>query len=181
MSVKAFGNKSGFGIVEVLISAAVLGFLYLALLNLQLGNRQSLLRIRGRDGAVEVAQQALDSMQRGGVASLLYLESLGLSDECGSTITDLSNKGANIPVADSNEVLFCGPTVERYWARGVNGDSSSIEYKTIYLTKPDSMYVSEQRSALESTRHVYARNVSVFVYWPFKSSIQSISISGVVR
>ena len=38
--------KRGFGIVEVLIAAAVLGFLYTALLNLQSGNRDALLRIR---------------------------------------------------------------------------------------------------------------------------------------
>ena len=65
-----FGNLSGFGIVEVLISAAVLGFLYLALLHMQVGNRESLLRIRGRDGAVEVAQNIIDSLKTVGVASI---------------------------------------------------------------------------------------------------------------
>lgn len=63
-------KKAGFGIVEILISAAVLGFLYLALLNLQVGNRDSLIRIRGRDGAVEVAQNIIDSLKTVGVASL---------------------------------------------------------------------------------------------------------------
>ena len=53
--------KRGFGIVEVLVAAAVLGFLYVAVLNLQSGNRESLLRIRGRDGATEVAQNIIDS------------------------------------------------------------------------------------------------------------------------
>lgn len=65
-----FGNQSGFGIVEVLISAVVLGFLYLALLHMQVGNRESLLRIRGRDGAVEVAQNIIDSLKTVGVASI---------------------------------------------------------------------------------------------------------------
>lgn len=65
-----FGNRSGFGIVEVLISAVVLGFLYLALLHMQVGNRESLLRIRGRDGAVEVAQNIIDSLKTVGVASI---------------------------------------------------------------------------------------------------------------
>lgn len=63
-------RKSGFGIVEILISAAVLGFLYLALLNMQVGNRDSLIRIRGRDGAVEVAQNIIDSLKTLGVASV---------------------------------------------------------------------------------------------------------------
>ena len=62
--------KRGFGIVEVLIAAAVLGFLYTALLNLQSGNRDALLRIRGRDGATEVAQSLIDSLGALGVASL---------------------------------------------------------------------------------------------------------------
>ena len=39
-------GKRGFGIVEVLIAAAVLGFLYMAVMNLQGGNRDALLRIR---------------------------------------------------------------------------------------------------------------------------------------
>lgn len=63
-------RKAGFGIVEILISAAVLGFLYLALLNMQVGNRDSLIRIRGRDGAVEVAQNIIDSLKTVGVASV---------------------------------------------------------------------------------------------------------------
>ena len=67
---KIFGNLSGFGIVEVLISAVVLGFLYLALLHMQVGNCESLLRIRGRDGAVEVAQNIIDSLKTVGVASI---------------------------------------------------------------------------------------------------------------
>lgn len=67
---KLFGSMSGFGIVEVLISAAVLGFLYLALLHMQVGNREALLRIRGRDGAVEVAQNIIDSLKTVGVSSI---------------------------------------------------------------------------------------------------------------
>lgn len=63
-------GKSGFGIVEVLIAAVVLGFLYLALLHMQVGNREALLRVRGRDGAVEVAQYIIDSLKTVGVASV---------------------------------------------------------------------------------------------------------------
>lgn len=70
MGEKRKKGKAGFGIVEVLISAAVLGFLYLALLNMQVGNRDSLIRIRGRDGAVEVAQNIIDSLKTVGVASV---------------------------------------------------------------------------------------------------------------
>ena len=75
---KLFGNLSGFGIVEVLISAAVLGFLYLALLHMQVGNREALLRIRGRDGAVEVAQNIIDSLKTVGVASIEDIDNLDI-------------------------------------------------------------------------------------------------------
>ena len=51
---KLLKNKKGFGIVEILVAAAVLGFMYMAVLNLQGGNHDALLRIRGRDGAIEV-------------------------------------------------------------------------------------------------------------------------------
>ena len=62
--------KKGFGIIEVLIAIAVLGFLYVALNHLQTGNRDTLLRIRGRDGAIEVAQQVVDSLSSLGISSL---------------------------------------------------------------------------------------------------------------
>lgn len=71
-------GKSGFGIVEVLIAAAVLGFLYLALLHMQVGNREALLRIRSRDGAVEVAQNIIDSLKTVGVASVHAFEKEGI-------------------------------------------------------------------------------------------------------
>ena len=67
---KVLKNKKGFGITEVLISAFVLGLLYMAVLHMQTGNREALLRIRGRDGAIEVAQQVLDSLNRIGIASI---------------------------------------------------------------------------------------------------------------
>ena len=63
-------GKRGFGIAEVLIAAAVLGFLYMAVMNLQSGNRDALLRIRGRDGATEVAQQIIDTLSARGIAEL---------------------------------------------------------------------------------------------------------------
>ena len=155
---KALKRRKGFGIVEVLVSAAVLGFLYLALMNLQLGNRQTLLRIRGRDAAVEVAQQVLDSLQANGVNAL--------------------------PAADDgNPVIVDGLDYERTWERGtgIPGDKSRIVYKTKIKVMPDSAYVVKNKTGLDSISHVYAKNVVVTVSWPFKGSTQSIDISGVIR
>lgn len=152
--VKSFCKKKGFGIVEVLIAAAVLGFMYLALLNLQLGNRQALLRIRGRDAAVEVAQQVLDSLQALGVAA--------------------------IPCMADGDTTFDGATYVRSWDRG-QGGSSSITYSTKLTVKPQTLYESSSKSNFQTSSYVYAKNVVVKVSWPFKGSIQSITISGVIR
>jgi type II secretory pathway pseudopilin PulG len=56
--------------MEVLVATAVLGFLLAGLMILQRGNRDSLLRIRARDGANIVAQQAIDSLASLGIASV---------------------------------------------------------------------------------------------------------------
>lgn len=152
---KALKRRKGFGIVEVLVSAIVLGFLYLALLNLQVGNRKALLRIRGRDAAVEVAQQVLDSLQANGVTAL--------------------------PAANEGKpVVVDGLDYERTWERG-QGDKSYIVYKTQIKVLPDVEYVTEDKTDLDTISQVYAKNVVVTVSWPFNGSTQSIDISGVIR
>ena len=102
---KLFGNLSGFGIVEVLISAAVLGFLYLALLHMQVGNREALLRIRGRDGAVEVAQNIIDSLKTVGVASIASFskDNIVKSWERGPGGTSTVTYKADVTVGNANE------------------------------------------------------------------------------
>lgn len=151
MLLRRVKERNGFGIVEVLISAAVLGFLYLALLDLELGNRQSVLRIRGRDGAVEVAQQVLDELQTAGAA--------------------------NIPSKPDADTTYKGPDYEREW----DGGSRTILYSTEITVKPDEDYRSEHASSFMTVEHVCAKNVMVKVSWPFKGTNQSITISGVVR
>lgn len=124
-------------------------------MNLQLGNRQSLLRIRGRDAAVEVAQQVLDSLQSIGAASI---------------VSDLLS-----------DTTFKGLDYQRKWASNIPGDSMSVVYSTELTVKPDTVYHSKDSTKFATVEHVYAKNVSVKVSWPFKGSIQSISISGVIR
>lgn len=158
MLLRRMKERKGFGIVEVLVSAAVLGFLYLAVLNLQLSNRQTLLRIRGRDGAVEVAQQVLDSLQSIGATGV---------------------KSCSNPKSDTT---YDGLSYVRKWSRSSSpGDSIAVTYSTRLTVKSSSEYQSEDASLFSSVNHVYAKNVSVQVSWPFKNTIQSISISGVVR
>ena len=154
---KLLKNKKGFGIAEVLISALVLGFLYLALLHMQVGNREALLRIRGRDGAIEVAQQVLDSLNRVGIES--------------------------IPSAPTSSTSFELDKISRSWERGpkVGGGTSTIEYTPTVTVSPTNDYTAAGESNYETVSHVYAKQVKVQVSWQFKGSTQSINVSSVIR
>jgi hypothetical protein len=154
---KLLKNKKGFGITEVLISALVLGFLYLALLHMQVGNREALLRIRGRDGAIEVAQQVLDSLNRIGIES--------------------------IPSAPTSTTSFELEKIYRSWERGtkVGGGKSTIEYTPTVTVSPTNDYLATSESNYETVSHVYAKQVNVQVSWQFKGSTQSINVSSVIR
>ncbi|WP_290744916.1 type IV pilus modification PilV family protein [Fibrobacter sp. UBA4309] len=154
---KVLKNKKGFGITEVLVSALVLGLLYMAVLHMQTGNREALLRIRGRDGAVEVAQQVLDSLNRIGIAS--------------------------IPSDPTSSTSYTLDPITRSWDRGskVGGGNSFIEYTPTVTVSPTNDYVAENTSSYESVSHVYAKQVNVKVSWNFKGSTQSIDMSAVIR
>ena len=159
-------NKSGFGIVEVLIAAAVLGFLYMAVMNMHGGNHDALLSIRGRDGATEVAQNLIDSIGALGLASLSddKLE----KDEAGNIkpikINSIGRTWEGQPGAVSN-------TMRVYYDAEIYV-SNDNEFKT----KGSSMLLGT-----DSIEHVYAKRLDVKVSWKFKNTTQSITVSGVVR
>ena len=162
-------NKKGFGITEVLISAVVLGLLYMAILHMQTGNREALLRIRGRDGAIEVAQQVIDSLNRIGIASI--------PDESTPPGEDSEDK-----VVDHNYIWKWG-AISRSWDRGekVGGGQSTISYTPTVTVSPTTDYTATNESNLESVSHTYAKQVNVEVSWQFKGSTQSINMSTVIR
>jgi len=161
--MKSPRRKQGFGIVEVLIAAAVLGFMYMAVLNLQGGNHDALLRIRGRDGATEVAQNIIDSLGALGVARLSDA-SLGVG-------------------ADGNLTPITIQNIERVW----KGQPGAIEHdmKVVYdaevIVSPDADYMVQNSTTLQNVKHVYAKRLDVKVSWKFKNSTQSITVSGVIR
>lgn len=164
---KLIKNKKGFGITEVLISAVVLGLLYMAILHMQTGNREALLRIRGRDGAIEVAQQVIDSLNRIGIASIPDPTSVASGDE---------------HIKEGNYV-WEWDDISRSWDRGekVGGGQSTIQYTPIVTVSPTTDYTATSESNLESVQHVYAKQVNVQVSWQFKGSTQSINMSTVIR
>ena len=151
-------RKRGFGIVEVLVAAAVLGFLYMAVLNLQGSNRDALLRIRSRDGATEVAQNIIDSLGALGVARL-----------------------SDASVGASGKISI--PNIERVWKGqpGAIDHDMKVVYNAEVTVSHDADYMSNNTTMLQSVQHVYAKRLDVKVSWRFKNSTQSITVSGVVR
>lgn len=173
--------KRGFGIVEVLIAAVVLGFLYMAVLNLQSGNRDALLRIRGRDGATEVAQNLIDSLGALGIANL--------SDE---KLIANGEGGLTLAKTVSGESKPDTIKVTRKWEGqpGIVQNTMTVEYKAVVTVSPNADYQSNNttqftQNATEDSEknisHVYAKRLDVKVSWNFKNSIQSITVSGVIR
>lgn len=145
-------GKKGFGIVEVLVSIAVLGFLYAALNHLQTGNRDALLRIRGRDGAIEVAQQVIDSLNNMGLALLR-----------------------------EDTIRFEGISRTWRGQPGLISHDMTVEYSALVLASPDSSFLASDSSDYENVSHVYAKRVLITVSWPFKNSLQSIQLSRIIR
>lgn len=166
---KLIKSKKGFGITEVLISAVVLGLLYMAILHMQTGNREALLRIRGRDGAIEVAQQVIDSLNRIGIASIPD-ESTPPGDDSEDEVV-------------GHDYIWKWDPIQRSWDRGekVGGGQSTIQYTPTITVSPTTDYTATSESNLESVQHVYAKQVNVQVSWQFKGSTQSINMSTVIR
>lgn len=162
-------NKRGFGIVEVMIAAVVLGFLYMAVLNLQGGNHEALMRIRGRDGATEVAQKLIDSLGALGLASL--------SDKMIGTDKD----GVLRPITIDS--------IPRSWLGqpGILTNTVTVYYDAVVTVSPDSAYMVKtmsrylEQEGQDTIRHVYAKKLKVTVSWLFKGTPQSITVTGVVK
>lgn len=168
-------KKSGFGITEVLIAAVVLGFLYMAVLNLQGSNHDALLRIRSRDGATEVAKEIIDSLNSVGIAHLADDQLVS----CGQGCFKLAKKdeaGLNAATLEYSRVWKGQP--------GIIEHDMKVNYKAEVLVSSDSAFSSRNTSLLlggDSVVHVYAKRVDVKVSWLFKGAEQSITVSGVIK
>ena len=62
--------QAGFGIVEALVSAIILGFIMMAVVQLQVNNRKFMVKTRQRDEATLIARELLDSLQYQGLKTL---------------------------------------------------------------------------------------------------------------
>lgn len=147
--------KAGIGIAEILVASAVLGFLLVALNNLQMSNRESVIRTRSRDAAVEISQEVLDSLSAVGVAALH---------------------------GDGNTNVIT-LTKRKEWKStpGPVETTSKMDYTVRVTISPDSVFQNREVSMFDTTRHVYARRLDVNVEWRFKGTPFSINVSGIVR
>jgi len=148
-------NKKGFGLLEVLAAAVVLGFLLVGLNTLQKGNRESILRVRARDAANAIAQDVIDSISALGSASV---------------------KSGDPPDIEDIERFFDGDNnIRAKIVYNVNvavqdADEQKTEAKTAY---------SEAAGIVVT--HQFAKKIDVTVGWEFKNTPQSISVSSVIR
>ncbi len=147
-------SNRGFGIMEVMVSILVLGFMYAAVNQLQVSNNEAFYRIRGRDGAVEVAQQVLSELKAKGIAAL--------------------------PSDETEEKTINMTPIYRSWERGLGG-STTVMYRPTVVVSPTETYTVETKTALGTEKQVYAKQVNVKVEWDFKGSTQSVNVSGVIR
>lgn len=157
-------SKRGFGITEVLVAAAVLGFMYMAVMNMHGGNHDALLRIRARDGATEVAQNLIDSLGALGLANLF---------------DDNLSKNEDGAVNYTFEI----PQIKRTWEGqpGAVSNTMTVIYNAEVTVSPDADYMVTNSTLLGTTNHVFAKKLDVKVSWRFKNSTQSITVSGVIR
>jgi len=149
--------KKGFGLLEVMAAAVVLGFLIVGLNLLQKGNREAVLRIRTRDAAQIIAQNFIDNLSQQGISSV------GITDDAGKDTTVLYKwEGNNSTIVD-----------ERTY---------TIKYKIKVVEDLNSTERSNYtKNAGTDTTHSTAKKVELEVSWPFKNSTQHINVSRVIK
>ena len=180
-------RKRGIGILEVMVAALVLGILYAAVSNLQKGNRDALLRIRGRDGATEVAQNIIDKL---GVKGLAYFTDANLKkdDDNNLWLKQFTDSELSTWLVATSEKEPDTIKISRTWKGqpGLVENTMSVDYKVIAKFSSDEDYDASAttqylQTTLSSNSHIYAKRLDVIVSWPFNGSTQSISVSGVIR
>ncbi len=161
--------------MEVVVAALVLGLLYTAVCNLQTGNREALLRIRGRDGATEVAQNVIDDLSAKGLASFVEMN-----------LTDNGDGTWSLPRQQIIREWKGQPGIVQHTIQVVYDVDVKVSGDDEYMAQAGSLLLSQNNANCSApgancASHVYAKRVNVTVSWPYKGSTQSISVSGVIR
>jgi prepilin-type N-terminal cleavage/methylation domain-containing protein len=151
-------SKKGFGLIEVMIAAVVLGFLIVGLTQLQMGNRETILRVRDRDAANFIAQHVLDSISAGGMKAL-----------------EKSCENNNDVVYDTKDYEYeykfegnnTGETTKKYWVKVscVENTNKEVDYSTKF----------------EDNKDIISSSLEAKVSWKHRDSEQAIIIARVVK
>lgn len=158
--------QRGFGLMEVLVAAVVLGFLIVGLNILQKGNREAVLRIRARDVASIMAQQVLDSLSSIGINSLVEDENKLVMDTTCTYYFDGNLKSA-IEYTIRVEIL----------PENIDDVRSSTDSTLFTVANRD----QPKTVVGENETNTFAKGLKATISWPFKKSTQSIRVARVVR
>ena len=104
--------------MEVLVSALILGLLLTALLKLQGSNREALLKLRGRDGAVDVAQSIIDSLNRSGISSM---------GNAADTTLYFCNASYDCGYTDESGTKYDNPSLKKFMQRTWEGQPGLVQ------------------------------------------------------
>jgi len=162
-------SKRGFGLIEVIVAAVVLGFMLVGLNLLQKGNRESIIRIRARDAANAIAQEVIDSISALGAASVpKTTENIPPYNKCDKNATPDTPTGSLC-----RERIF----------KGENVGDVKVEYLVEVKVSDKDKQKAEYETAFTNSglSHQFAKQVDVTVNWKFKNSDQSINVSAIVR
>jgi len=159
MIARIQNRKSGFGLMEVLAAAVVLGFLIVGLTQLQKGNREAVLRIRARDVAQTIATDVIDSLKR------LGFNSISITQE---------------PIQNEIEKTFEGAVGHSKILYRVNINITENQ-DDIRKSEEQTALTRANSSSSNELAYDFARIVDVSVEWEFKNSTQSIQISEVIK
>jgi len=152
--------KKGFGLLEVMAAAVVLGFLLIGLNLLQKGNREAVIRIRTRDAAQIIAQNFIDSLSRLGISSV---DTTGNNDL--EKTVDYTWKGNNDKITDKKTYTI------KCKIKAVK-DLESVE---------SSDYARARTDPNVDTVHVSAKRVNLTVSWFFKNTPLKITEERIIK
>jgi prepilin-type N-terminal cleavage/methylation domain-containing protein len=151
--------KKGFGLIEVMIAAVVLGFLIVGLTRLQMGNRETILRVRDRDAANFIAQHVLDSISALGKNAFIKNECKGTDEIIVHEADDYEYKFEGKDIGESNKgykvVVSCV----------IGAENNEADYTTDFKSRTE----------------IISHSLKARVSWKHRDSEQAITIVRVVK
>jgi len=169
--------KKGFGLLEVIVAAVVLGFLIVGLNKLQSGNREAVLRVRARDAANFIAQHVLDSLGSVGLNSIKLLESQPES------YSNLVYYDADYAYTFEGNKSVIKQDIPYKIAVALIPSEDDSKFTTTDTTRFTNVNSADQLTSSTNppVENTFAKNLQATVSWKFKESWQSITMAKVVR